>query len=155
MPVPHLSRARAVSSGRFRKLPWGPYFNSSDGTCWLMQQAAAQYVPVIHTSIFLKLVFLPTCRQAPKKIKVKDIKLPLCLNTTPWSTKGGVEVKLHAFLTLALNTDELPLSRSGCFPSDTHLIEGRVDHRSVWTLLRAERSHPFRESNFGRPTYSQ
>jgi len=76
-----------LSSGRFRKQSWGPYFNSSDGTCWLRRGEAS--CP-FYTSVFPH----------------NAIQLPLCLSTTPWRRKDGMEAKLRAFLTPTLEGDE-------------------------------------------------
>jgi len=65
------------------------------------------------------------------KRKVAPVLLFFKLSTMPWRCTGGVEVQLHAFLTLAIDGGEWSASCPSCFTygeraSSIHWIGGWV-----------------------------
>jgi hypothetical protein len=87
------------------------------------------------------------------------VKLSLCLTKHhAMKTYLGVEVKLHAFLTSALDAGERSASRPGLFTlrvkaPGTHWIGDWVDYRIV-TDAMGFHNCPWRESNTGRQARS-
>ena len=71
----------------------------------------------------------------------------------PWRHTGGVEVQLHAFLTLALDRSKLSATHPSVFATaksapGTQWIRGWVDPSSILEVLQKQNiSYPFRKSN--------
>jgi hypothetical protein len=97
-------------------------------------------------------------QQGPPKCSLKvEVKSSQCFlsyfSMTPWRRTGGVEVHLHAFLTLALDGDQLLASRFGRFtPKErapgTHWIGGWVGPWAVLdAVVKRQIPSPRRESN--------